>query len=149
MRSLNIKNIAVGAVFGFAVLVTGTVDVDAQTRRDRERERQRIERLQERERQRQRNVRTNRNRRDRIIYDNRGNGVIVQGQPTYAAPSTGYQYGYQAGVNDRRSGKYNRSNVYRNTGSRPNAGDPTSADYRYRQAYLEGYNDGFNGRRRY
>ena len=57
--------------------------------------------------------------------------------------------GYQAGIYDRRRGKYNQSNVYRDTGSYPNEGDPTSTDYIYRQGYLAGYNDGFNGRRNY
>ena len=62
---------------------------------------------------------------------------------------SGYQQGFLAGQADRRKGKYNRSNVYRGTGFYPNQDDPTSADYLYRQGYLQGYEDGYHGAVRY
>ena len=54
-----------------------------------------------------------------------------------------------AGGYDRRKRKYNQSNVYRNTGAAPYSGDPTNYDYLYRQGYLQGYDDGYYGTRRY
>jgi hypothetical protein len=109
--------------------------VSAQSRRELERERQRIERE---------NARYQQNRRS-----NRSSRQADQRQSLNPAYSSGYDYGLMAGQYDRRKGKYNQSNVYRNTGSYPNEGDPTSADYLYRQGYLQGYNDGFNGGRNY
>jgi hypothetical protein len=61
----------------------------------------------------------------------------------------GYESGLRAGQMDRSRGKFNASNVYRNTPSVPYGGDASSADYLYRQGYLEGYQDGYTGRLRY
>jgi len=127
---------------GMVVMLAASSDVSAQSRREIERERQRIERENARyERDRQRGNRNYRN-------DNRATRRSEQStaHPSY---SMGYDQGFQAGQFDRRKGKYNRSNVYRDTGAYPNAGDPTSTDYIYRQGYLQGYNEGFNGIRNY
>jgi hypothetical protein len=129
-----------GAVLGFSVIILGSSDVNGQTRRQIERERQRIEK--EQRKIAKENARSQRNRRnDRQLYD-RGR---VPDRSVYA----GYQNSLLAGEFDRRKGKFNQSNVYRNTGVYPAQGDPTSSDYLYRQGYLEGYEDGFYGRRRY
>ena len=134
MSLFDIRKIAVGLALGFAVLIMGSGEVNAQSRRELERERQRIQRQQERlARQRQYDAR----------YRTTERGV------SNANYNHGYSQGMLAGEYDRRRGKYNQSNVYRNTGSYPNAGDPTSADYIYRQAFLQGYSDGFYGRRNY
>ncbi|MEP7149444.1 MAG: hypothetical protein ABI857_11235 [Acidobacteriota bacterium] len=130
------------AGFGLAILIGANVDATAQSRREIERERQRIEREDARyQRERQR-----RNRNDR-------NGPVVtrrtEQRVANANYSNGYQQGLLAGEYDRRKRKYDQSNVYRETGSYPNDGDPTSSDYIYRQGYLQGYNDGFNGIRNY
>ena len=133
-----LKNAALAIFVVLFVILAAQTDVSAQSRRELERERQRIERENARYRQsRQRDYRNNRSTRQaeqRIANS------------TYA---TGYEQGLLAGRYDRRKGKYNQSNVYRDTGSYPNAGDPTSADYIYRQAYLQGYTDGYNGIRNY
>ena len=139
MGVFNVKKIVLGMFVGMVVMLAANSDVSAQSRREIERERQRIERENARyERDRQRGYRNNtqstRQAEQRIANS------------TY---STGYDQGFQAGQFDRRKGKYNRSNVYRDTGAYPNAGDPTSVDYIYRQAYLQGYNDGFHGVRNY
>lgn len=128
----------------FAGVVLGSAeDVNAQTRRQIERERQRVERQNERlQRQRERNARS-------LGYyeDDHVRGSARAGANN--AVSMGYQQGLLAGQHDRRDRKYNRFNVYRNTGSAPNSGDPTSYDYLYRQGYLAGYEDGYRGRVRY
>ena len=130
----DIKRLIIGAVFAVMLVFLGSSDVSAQSRREIERERQRIERERERYRRSNRNSGVTRRMENRINNANFTNG---------------YNYGFMAGQYDRRKGKYNQSNVYRDTGSYPNDGDPTSSDYIYRQGYLEGYNDGFNGRRNY
>ena len=130
----DIKKLIIGAVFAMTILFVGSSDVSAQSRREIERERQRVERERERYRRANRNSGVTRRMENRINNANFTNG---------------YNYGLMAGQYDRRKGRYNQSNVYRDTGSYPNDGDPTSSDYIYRQGYLEGYNDGFNGRRNY
>lgn len=148
MRILKLKGIEIFGGIALIMLV-GLVglasDVSAQSRRDIDRERERYER-QQREYERQDRRRQNRNRRqaenDTYFPNSRGGGM---------SPNTrmGYEQGLIAGQFDARKRKYNNSNVYRNTGLYPNGGDPTSADYLYRQAYLRGYEDGYNGRRNY
>jgi hypothetical protein len=154
--------LGIGAV-GVALLIGSALDSSAQSRRDVERERERYERQQEaiarqnarRERERRQRIREGR-RSDDPYYN--GGGYYNDGDPYYrgsvrgavnATVLQGYQQGLMAGQNDGAKRKYNRSNVYRNTGSAPNLGDPTSWDYLYRQGYLEGYEDGYYGRRRY
>lgn len=134
MRSFGLKKLGVMAALGFAFLVTGSSIANAQTYRDYEREQRRIEREQRRV---EREWRRDNRRNDG--YNNRYSSNVVD---------QGYQQGLTAGQNDRRKGKYGRSNVYRNTGSYPNMGDPSSADYLYRQGYLQGYDDGYYGRYR-
>lgn len=130
------------AGLAFAVLIATATDAAAQSRRDIERERQRIER------QRQNDARQD--RRSGRYRDNRGNSSENPNRAAVnAAVYQGYQQGLVAGRSDGRVGKYNRFNVYRNTGSAPNSGDPTSWDYLYRQGYLEGYEDGYHSRIRY
>jgi hypothetical protein len=87
----------------------------------------------------------------RGVYDNRGSVYDNNRQRPSVSNnlSAGYQQGFMAGQNDRRRGKFNESNVYRGTGSAPYHGDPTSEDYKYRQGYLQGYNDGYYGRNNY
>ena len=143
MRILtDLRKVALGALFGLAVLITANSDVAAQSRREIERERQRIER--ENARYQREQQRRNRNYRN-------GSGVSRRTEQRVANAnySNGYQYGFMAGEYDRRRGKYNQSNVYRDSGAYPNSGDPTSSDYLYRQGYLQGYNDGYNGVRNY
>lgn len=143
MTSLsNLRKIfLVGAAAGI-MLVVGSLDVSAQSRREIERERQRIERENARyQRERQRRYRSSRNT---PVVSRRTEQRISN-----ANFANGYQQGLMAGEFDRRKGKYNNSNVYRDTGSYPNEGDPTSSDYIYRQGYLQGYNDGFHGVRNY
>lgn len=143
MKSLSIKSLTVMAGLVFALLIGTTTDASGQNRRDIERERQRIER------QRQNNAGWNQRRdRDRD-RDNRSSSVRPNRAAVNAALYQGYQQGLMAGRSDRSARKYNRFNVYRNTGSAPNSGDPTSWDYLYRQGYLEGYEDGYHGRTRY
>lgn len=139
MALFDIKKILVGAGIAMVVFVAGADDASAQTRRQIERERQRIERENARyRRERERQYR---------------NGSVVtrrtEQRVNNANFMNGYQQGLMAGEFDRRSGKYNRSNVYRGSGTSPNDGDPTSSDYIYRQGYLQGYEDGFRGVRNY
>ncbi len=129
MTLFDLKKVVLAGGFGLVVLAGISTNANAQSRREVERERQRIERENARyERDRQRQSQVDRNN---------------------ANYSHGYQQGLLAGEYDGRKKKYNQSNVYRDTGSYPNAGDPTSSDYIYRQGYLKGYNDGYNGRRNY
>ena len=142
MALFNIKKVILAAGFSFAILMAANADVNAQSRRDIERERQRIERANARyEREQQRRYRSNRS----------SSNVSRQTEQRVnnANYANGYQQGLLAGQYDRRKRKYNQSNVYRDTGSYPNQGDPTSSDYIYRQGYLQGYNDGYNGVRNY
>lgn len=141
MALFDIKKITLTAAFGLAILVAGTADANAQSRQDIERERQRIERENARYQREQRRYRNNRN--------TSGVSRRTEQRVANANYSNGYQQGLLAGQYDRRKNKYNQSNVYRDTGSYPNQGDPTSSDYIYRQGYLQGYNDGFNGTRNY
>jgi hypothetical protein len=131
--TIRFKKSAVVAVAALVLLLVGSGEANAQSRREIERERQRIEREQRRY-ERQRGTRVSRATENRIHN---------------SAYSTGYEQGLLAGEYDRRRGKYNQSNVYRGTGSAPNGGDPSSTDYVYRQGYLQGYSDGFSGRRNY
>ena len=99
----------------------------------------------ERERQRE-SARWERNRQRQVRQSNQ---TMSRREFANAYFAGGYQQGYLAGTSDGQRRKYNRSNVYRNTGSYPNLGDPTSSDYIYRQGYLAGYEDGYHGRRNY
>jgi len=142
MMRIDVRKIALAAGLGMVILIAGNSEVKAQSRRDIERERQRIERENARY---QREVRRrNSDRRNSAVTNARTEQRVMN-----ANYISGYQQGILAGESDRRKGKYNRSNVYRDTGSYPNEGDPTSYDYMYRQGYLQGYNDGFNGIRNY
>ena len=141
MMSLpNLRKIFLIGGGGLILLVAGSLDVSGQSRREIERERQRIERENARyERERRRN----RNWRNPVVTRR------TEQRISNANYANGYEQGLMAGQFDRRKGKYNNSNVYRDSGSYPNQGDPTSSDYIYRQGYLQGYNDGFNGIRNY
>lgn len=152
MRLLGFKSLAISAALGFAILFAAASDVNAQSRRDIERERQKIERQQQKiasqnaKHERQERIRRQRSR------DYSNDGQYNEGLTRRSVNATlyqGYQQGLIAGQSDRRAGKYGRFNVYRNTGSAPNNGDPSSTDYLYRQGYLQGYEDGFHGRSRY
>ena len=114
-------------------------DANGQSARQIERERQRMER------QRQRQM----ERYDRERYSNGRYDPGSRSAGLNNAVSMGYQQGLLAGEYDRRKRKYNQSNVYRNTGAARYSGDPTDYDYLYRQGYLQGYDDGYYGRRRY
>ena len=138
MKIRSIRKFTVLSAFVFAFAGLFAAEADGQTRRQIERERQRIERQQQQyERERYKSGRYNNDG-----YNSRSAGLNN-------AVSMGYQQGLIAGEFDRRKKKYNQSNVYRNTGSIPNSGDPTNYDYLYRQGYLQGYDDGYYGRRRY
>jgi hypothetical protein len=134
MALFNLKRAVITATSALLfVTFAGSSEANGQSRRDIQRERQRIEREQRRvadQRQANRNSRVIR-RAENAHYDH------------------GYAQGLLAGQYDRRRGKFNQSNVYRGTGSYPNAGDPTNTDYIYRQGYLQGYSDGFYGPRNY
>lgn len=139
MAIIHIKKLFITGTIGLMLLLIGS-EANAQSRRELERERQRIERENQRLERQRRNRRTNRQ-----------SGAIprVERQINNANFQNGYHYGWMAGEYDRRRGKYDQSNVYRGTEAYPNEGDPTSSDYIYRQGYLQGYNDGFYGRRNY
>jgi hypothetical protein len=141
MALFNLKRIILATSFGLVILAAGNASVSAQSRRDIERERQRIERE---------NARYEREQRRRY-REGRGSAVSARTEQRVnnANYANGYGQGMLAGQYDRRKRKYNQSNVYRNTGAYPNEGDPSSADYIYRQGYLQGYNDGYNGVRNY
>jgi hypothetical protein len=138
----NLRKVFLLSLVALVFLIGTSLEASAQSRRELERERQRIARENARyERERQQRNRTSRNtpQVSRRTEQRVANSNYVNG----------YQQGLMAGEFDRRKGKYNNSNVYRDTGSYPNQGDPTSGDYIYRQGYLQGYQDGFNGRRNY
>ncbi len=141
MALFNVKKIVFAATFGLAVLFAASSEVHAQSRRQIERERQRIERENARYRNEQRRYR---NDRDSSVVSRRTEQRVAN-----ANYANGYQQGLLAGEYNRRKRKYNQSNVYRNTGAYPNDGDPSSSDYIYRQGYLLGYEDGYNGIRNY
>jgi hypothetical protein len=141
-KKFRIGNLVVIALVGLTLLLGASATTNGQTRRDIEREQRRIERQNAKYQRDQQ--RRNRNDRNSTIATRR-----TEQQNANSSYGSGYDQGFQAGQYDRRSGKYNRSNVYRDTGSSPNDGDPTSIDFVYRQGYLKGYNDGFYGERNY
>ena len=134
MKSSRILNLISIAAFGLIVLVAGSVETSAQSRRDIQRERQRQQERYDRQRYNDRYRERNTRLPNRTV-----NTLLLQG----------YENGLRAGRMDRSRGKFNASNVYRNTPSRPYNGDSSSADYLYRQGYLEGYEDGYRGRIKY
>jgi hypothetical protein len=134
MKAFRMINLLWIGVFGLVIVFVGTVVVNAQSRREIERERQR--QIQRYERQRRSDVYIDRSER---LPNRTVNTLLLQG----------YENGLRAGRMDRSRGKFNASNVYRNTPARPYNGDSSSADYLYRQGYLEGYEDGYYGRLRY
>ena len=142
MALFDIKKTFVTVGFGLAIFAALNVDANGQSRREMERERQRIQRE---------NDRYERQRQDQYGGNQNGSRVSARTEQRInnSSYSNGYQQGLIAGQYDRRKRKYNRSNVYRDTGAYPNQGDPTSIDYIYRQGYLQGYNDGYNGLRNY
>ena len=141
MRLFNSKKLVLTGIFGVGLLTVLQVDANAQSRREIERERQRIERENARyERERARRYRGSRN----VAATRRSEQRIANS--SYA---TGYENGLMAGEYDRRKGKFNQSNVYRDTSAYPSDGDPSSSDYVYRQGFLQGYHDGYNGIRNY
>ena len=133
-RPFRVVNLVSMACFALAVLFLGSTDTSAQIRWDDGRDRNRSER-----RLRQHRDDRQTRQRDHPVSRRDVNTIVLQG----------YEQGLRAGQNDRRRGKLNASNVYRNTPARPYSGDASSADYLYRQGYLEGYQDGYYGRIRY
>jgi hypothetical protein len=139
MVARNIKRIAVGIFAIFMLMLISDTSANAQSRRDIERERQRIARE---------NARYERDRQQQYYRGSRNGNTVsrrTEQRVNNANYSNGYEQGFQAGQFDRRKRNYNQSNVYRDTGRYPNDGDPTSSDYIYRQGYLQGYSDGYNG----
>jgi hypothetical protein len=136
------KRITVLAVFVFVFAGLFADEANGQSRRQIERERQRTERQRQRELERYQNGRYTNDRYDTGRSRSRSAGLNN-------AIAMGYQQGLIAGEYDRRKRKFNQSNVYRNTGASPYSGDPTEYDYLYRQGYLQGYEDGYSGRRHY
>lgn len=141
---------------GLAIGSATSIDADAQSRREIQRERERYERAQRQyERQNARRTRQNRSNGVVVVDSSRevvGDQTYFPGSPRQAMNASlqqGYEQGMIAGQYDRQKKKYNNSNVYRNTGGSPNSGDTSSSDYYHRQGYLEGYEDGYYGRRRY
>lgn len=130
MNFINLNKLFFALAIGTTILSFGDM-ASAQSRRQNERDRQRLERDQ------------------RGRTDVQGNLRVTERRVNNANFVTGYQQGVIAGEFDRRKKKYNQSNVYRGSGASPNSGDPTQADYLYRQGYLEGYSDGYSGRRKY
>lgn len=145
MRIFKLKNIAIFSGIALTMLVGFANDASAQSRRQIERERYERQQ-QEDERQ---NRRQNRNRNRRQAENDITYFPGSQRQAMNANAQQGYDQGLIAGQYDARKRKYNSSNVYRNTGSAPNSGDPSAPDYAYRQGYLQGYEDGYNGRRNF
>lgn len=133
MSLSDIKKIFIGLSIALSIVLIGSSETQAQSRRERQRELRRIEE----------NARLDRQRTTRMTRQESS----ARRDVANAYFQGGYEQGFLAGVNDARRRKYNRSNVYRGTGSAPNLGDPTSSDYIYRQGYLAGYEDGYNGRR--
>ena len=134
MKIYRTANLLTLFAFGLVVLFAGSTDTNAQTRRDDYRDRDRND------------SRYDRQRRDR---DSRTTNQGMSRRDVNVLLLQGYENGLNAGRTDRSRRKYNASNVYRNTPSRPYNGDTSSADYLYRQGYLEGYEDGYYGRIRY
>jgi hypothetical protein len=134
MRYFKKINFVMLLAFGSVMFFVGSVDTNGQTRRDDYRDRYRNESRYDRQRRNRDSRTTNQGMSRRDV-----NVLLLQG----------YENGLNAGRADSSRRKYNASNVYRNTPSRPYNGDTSSADYLYRQGYLEGYEDGYNGRVRY
>jgi hypothetical protein len=134
MKRYRIANLLMLFVFGFVVFFAGSTETNAQSRRDDYRDRYRNDSRYDRQRRNRDSRLTNQGMSRRDV-----NVLLLQG----------YENGLRAGRQDRSRNKYNASNVYRNTPSLPYNGDTSSADYLYRQGYLEGYEDGYNGRVRY
>ena len=133
MSFLSIKKSVIGVSIALSIIMIGSSDANAQSRRQRERELRRIEQ----------NARIERERRVTLTRQQ----SITRRELANTYYASGYEQGFLAGTSDLRRKKYNRSNVYRGTGSAPNLGDPTSNDYLYRQGYLAGYEDGYHGNR--
>jgi hypothetical protein len=134
MKILQTANLLMLFVFGLVVLFAGSFQTNAQSRRDNYGDRYRND------------SRYDRQRRDR---DKRSENQGLSRRDVNVIVLQGYEMGLQAGRGDRSRGKFNASNVYRNTPSSPYNGDTSSADYLYRRGYREGYEDGYNGRLRY
>lgn len=145
---------------GFAIMAAGALSTNAQTWRYSDKEQKRIYKEQQKIAKRNAKLEQERLRRERQrndnygyrdnnnvygypgygnVYDNRNNGRIGSMRE---ATNSGYQQGVLAGQYDRRKGRYNQSNVYRDNVWN---GDPTGWDYYYRQGYLQGYQAGYNG----
>jgi len=165
MKLIKLKKLAGFSALGLVAIFGASVSVDAQTSRNEPRQEQRrIRRQQERiERQRavqeaeliresQQRQRNNRDQGGVVVLNNRGNNRVNEraygtNEAVRAAVNAGYQQGLNAGQRDRSRNKYNQSNVYR--GTSPNPDDINQYEYNYRQGFLEGYEDGYRGQRRY
>jgi hypothetical protein len=134
MKQKRISILLATIEFGLGVLLSGSYHASAQNSRYDSRDRYRTQ------------SRTDRQRADR---DSHARNQELSRRDVNVILLQGYENGLQAGRNDWSRRKFNASNVYRNTPSRPYSGDTSSADYLYRQGYLEGYEDGYNGRLRY
>lgn len=165
MKISNFKKLVGVTALGLAAVFGTSVSADAQTTRQQLQER-RIQRQERIERQRAmqeaQQIRAARQRQRNngdagggvIVLNNRGNNNRNRNDRLYgsseavrAAVNAGYQQGIIAGQRDRSRNKYNQSNVYRGTSQRPD--DINQYEYNYRQGFLEGYEDGYNGRRQY
>jgi len=165
MKISNFKKLVGVTALGLAAVFGTSVSADAQTTRQQRQER-RIQRQERIERQRAmqeaQQIRAARQRQRNngdagggvIVLNNRGNNNRNRNDRLYgsseavrAAVNAGYQQGIIAGQRDRSRNKYNQSNVYRGTSQRPD--DINQYEYNYRQGFLEGYEDGYNGRRQY
>jgi hypothetical protein len=152
MGSKLFKQLGIVSTVLFFTLVGSALTVSAQSRGNWEREQRRYEKQQQKaakqqrlEQQRLEQARLEQQRYDEA-YGRRGSVTRRGSVNGNQATDMGYQVGFQAGQYDRRKGKYGQSNVYRSSGGlSPNAGDPSAADYYYRQGYIRGYEDGYRG----
>ncbi len=147
MRLTNLKKLTVAAAFGFVALLGTTQVANAQWNRDWEREQRRIQKQQQQQARQQRQYQ----KRMYRVYngyqtDERGVQILRD------AVNRGYQQGYYAGQNGRRSRNYGYNNLssYR-SGTYGYNSYVNSSTYRYyfQQGFQRGYEDGYNSRYQY
>ncbi|MBA2334294.1 MAG: hypothetical protein ACR2M8_12390 [Pyrinomonadaceae bacterium] len=162
MKLSNFRKLTGVSALVFAAVLGTSIDVSGQTSRQErriKRQQERIEKQREkleaqRIREAQLRQRNNRGQDGVVVLNNRGNNRVNEraygtSEAVRAAVKAGYQQGFNAGQRDRSRNKYNQSNVYRGTSPNPNPDDINQYEYNYRLGFLEGYEEGYRGRRQY
>lgn len=158
MKLYSLKNMAAAGVFAFIAILGTSGAASAQTNKQVQKQQQKVIKQQQKIIKQQQKLENQQQKLQAARYRVYRNGSYYQTDRRGAdllrqAVNAGYQQGFQAGQNDRRSRRANNygiSSIYRsgNYGYQSYV-DARQYQYYFQQGFQRGYQDGFNSRYQY